>query len=193
MEPIDPLSETEFAAMARRVRRTADEELAEIEYETERAQLKRQDLTSRSMQAMMEGERWLVHVGARSVEGIVVHAAMNFTGLQDRSGNLHDIVHAAISTIRIAEVNPGEGRAPTTLRPATFMARLLGLEQLREVELGGRDGRWSLVGTIDSVNSDHLILVERNTEVSIVPLDSVGYLGRPAPESRRKKRSHRAG
>lgn len=179
--------------MARRVRQTADEELAEIEYETERAQLKRQDLTARSMQAMMEGERWLVHVGARSVEGIVVHAAQNFTGLQDRSGNLHDVVHAAISTIRIAEVNPDQGRAPTTLRPATFLARLLGLEQVREVEIGGRDGQWSLVGTIESVNSDHLTMVGRNTEISIIPLDSVGYLGRPASEPRRKKRSYRAG
>lgn len=188
---MDPLFSEEFAALARRVRQTADEELAEIEYETERAQLKRQDLTARSMQAMMEGERWLVNAGARSVEGIVVHVGMNYTGLQDRAGNLHDIVHAAISHIRVVEIEPSEGRAPITLRPATFMARLLSFEQLREVEVGGRDGRWSVEGTIESVNSDHLTVVARSKEVSVIPIASVGYLGRAAPDHRRHDRYRR--
>lgn len=186
MEPVDPLADSEFAALARRVRRTADEELAEIEYETERAELKRQDLTARSMQAMMEGERWLVTVGDRTVEGTVVHAGMNFTGLQDRVGNLHDLVHAAISVIRVVRVDPAVGRAPTTLRPATFLARLLGLEEVREVEMGGFDGRWSLLGTISSVNSDHLVFLEKTGETSIVPLDGIAYLARSAPDSRRE-------
>ena len=192
MEPTDPFSAEEFAALTRRVRQTADEELAEIEYETERAELKRQDLTARSMQAMMEGERWLVNIGSRSVDGIVVHVGMNFTGLQDRAGNLHDAVHSAISRIRIVEVRPGEGRAPITLRPATFLARLLSLEQVREVELGGAEGRWSLEGTIDSVNSDHLVFLERSKERSIVPLESIGYLGRTVADQRRHDRHRRA-
>jgi len=188
----DPLSDREIINLARRVRRTADEELAEIEYETERAEQKRQDLTARSMQAMMEGERWLVTIGQRAVEGRVVHAGQNFTGLEDRTGNLHDVVHAAIAVIKITEVDPRQGRAPITLRPATFLARLLGLEQTREVELSGHRANWSLLGTIDLVNSEHLIFHERSGEVSIVPIDSVGYLGRTRDDQRqRRKQTHR--
>ena len=172
--------------MARRLRQTAEEELAEIEYETERAEIKRQDLAARSMQAMMEGERWLLQIGPRVIEGIVVHVGMNFTGLQDRAGNLHDVVHRAISSIKFVAVEPPSGRAPITLRPATFLARLLDLEQSRELELGGVDGQWSMLGIIDSVNNDHLIVHERNGDRSIVPIDAVGYLGRAVEERRRK-------
>ena len=173
--------------MARRVRRTADEELAEIEYETERAELKRQDLTARSMQAMMEGERWQVSLGGRVVEGRVVHAGQNFTGFEDRHGNLHDVVHRAIAVIRVVKTDPRQGRAPTTLRPATFMARLLGLEQAREVELAGHDGSWAVIGVIDSVNSDHVIVTERSGETSIVAIDAIGYLGRTLDQRRRER------
>ena len=178
MDGTDPLSDREFQAIARRVRQAADAEMAEIEYETERAELKRQDLTARSMRAMMEGERWSLQVGSRSIDGIVVHVGMNFTGLQDRVGNLHDVVHAAISLIRVVDVDSAGGRAPTTLRPATFLARLLDLEQMREVELGGYDSQWSVLGVIDSVNSDHVIVTERTGETSIIPTDAIGYLGR---------------
>ncbi|MEM8926060.1 MAG: hypothetical protein AAGD35_21350 [Actinomycetota bacterium] len=190
-DPLDepgPLSDPEFLALARRVRRTADEELADIEYETDRAQMKRQDLTARSMQAMMEGERWQVNLGNRVIDGMVVHVGQNFTGLQDRSGNLHDVVHAAISLIRVVAEDPRQGRAPTTLRPATFMARLLGLEHRREVELAGFGGAWAVVGTIDSVNSDHLVIDERNGETSIIPIDAIGYLGRVADPTGRVRR-----
>ena len=180
--------DTDFRALARRVRRTADEELAEIEYETDRAELKRQDLTARSMQAMMEGERWQVNLGTRVIDGMVVHAGQNFTGLQDRAGNLHDLVHGAISLIRVASVDPGQGRAPSTLRPATFAARLLGLEQVREVELAGFGGAWSVVGTIDSVNSDHVLVDERSGERSILPIQAIGYLGRAADHRGRTRR-----
>ena len=185
--PDDPPYDHEFTSMVRRVRRTADEELAEIEHETERAQLKRQDLTARSMEAMMEGERWQVSLGSRLVEGRVVHVGQNFTGFEDRHGNLHDVVHRAMALIRIVEIDSREGRAPTTLRPATFMARLLGLEQVREVELAGSDGTWALIGTIDSVNSDHLILTERSGQASIVVIDAIGYLGRAFEQGRRKR------
>ncbi|MCP4222980.1 MAG: hypothetical protein GY773_06530, partial [Actinomycetia bacterium] len=141
---------------------------------------------SRSMQAMMEGERWLVTLGQRMVEGQVVHAGQNFTGLEDRHGNLHDFRHSAMALIRVTETDPRQGRAPITLRPATFVARLLGLEQLRQVELGGSDGIWSVVGTIESVNSDHVVMVERTGETSILPLDSIAYLGRQVDQRRRQ-------
>lgn len=178
-------SDADFWALARRVRQTAEQELAELEQETERALLKREDLTARSVRAMMEGERWQVAVGSRTVEGIVVHAAMNFLGLQDRAGNLHDVVHAAIAMIRVVEVDPTQGRAPITFRPATFRARLLSLEQLRPVELAGATGGWNLRGTIESVNSDHLVLVEPNDQVSLIPIDAIGSLSRTPPRHRR--------
>lgn len=183
MDPDDELTDQEFWAMARRVRQVADEELAEIEYETDRAEQKRQDLTARAIQAMMEGERWQVAVGARVVDGVVVHAGQDYVGLQDRAGNLHDIIHNAVDVIRITEVDPTTGRAPTTYRPATFRARLLDLEQRREVELGGPG--WSLVGLIDSVNSDHLIFVDRLQETAIVPIAAIHYLARTLPRARR--------
>jgi hypothetical protein len=179
-DPLESISDASFWAMARRVREEATDELAEIEYETERAEVKRQDLTARSMRAMMEGERWQVGLGPRKIDGVVVHAGENYVGLQDRAGNLHDVVHAALRMIRVVEVDPSMGRAPITFRPATFRARLLGLEQVREVELGGTDGSWSLVGTIDSVNVDHLVFLQRGTETAIIPLDAIGYLSRMA-------------
>ncbi len=182
----DPFDDQEFMALARRVRSTADEELTEIEYETDRAEQKRQDLTTRSMQAMMEGERWIVTFGPRMVEGQVVHAGQNFIGLEDRYGNLHDVRHSAMAFVRIGETDPRQGRAPTTFRPATFVARLLGLEQLRQVELGGSDGAWSAVGTIESVNSDHLVMLDQTGETLILPLDSIGYLGRHVEHRRRQ-------
>lgn len=185
MDADDPSADQEFWAMARRVRRAADEELAEIEYETDRAEQKRQDLTARGLQAMMEGERWQVCFGRRAVEGIVVHAGQNFLGLQDRAGNLHDVRHDAITTVTIVAVSPRDGRAPTTFRPASFRARLLSFEELREVEIGGRWGDWSLLGTIESVNADHLVLRERNGQNSIAPLDAIGYLSRAATTDRR--------
>lgn len=173
-----PDPDDEFRTMARQLRREAEAELAELEYETERAEVKQRDLTARSMLAMMEGERWQVTIGGRAVDGTVVHPGQDYVGLQDRVGNLHDVVHAAIGVIRIVEVEPAEGRAPITFRPATFRARLLSVEQVREVELGGLAGSWSLVGTIDSVNNDHLVFVERSGETSLVPLAAIGYLGR---------------
>ncbi|MEM9130817.1 MAG: hypothetical protein AAF962_04065 [Actinomycetota bacterium] len=188
MDDVDPLSDTEFMALARRVRQTAGEELAEIEYETERAELKRQDLTARAMQAMMEGERWQVDLGARVIDGIVVHVGQDFTGLQDRAGNLHDVAHRAISLIRLAGRDTTQGRAPITLRPATFIARLLGLELQREVELAGNGGAWSVVGTIESVNSDHVVFNERNGETAVIPVRSIGYLGRAAERRDRVRR-----
>ena len=183
----DALSDHEFVAMARRVRRTADEELSEIEYETERAELKRQDLTVRAIQAMMEGERWQLQVGPRLVDGLVVHAAQDFTSIEDRHHNVHDIPHRSIGVIRVVAVEPQRGRAPASLRPATLVAHLLGLEQQREVELAGPDGAWSVTGTIDSVNRDHVVVIDRTGEHSIIPLDSIGYVGRPAGERRRTR------
>ncbi len=188
MDELDPLSDTEFMALARRVRRTATEELAEIEYETERAELKRQDLTSRAMQAMMEGERWQLDLGARVIDGIVVHVGQDFVGLQDRAGNLHDVAYRAISLIRLAGSDATQGRAPITLRPATFIARLLGLEQQREVELAGNGSVWSVIGTIESVNSDHVVFNERNGETAVIPVRSIGYLGRAAERRDRVRR-----
>jgi ribulose 1,5-bisphosphate carboxylase large subunit-like protein len=182
----EPFDDQEFLALARRVRQTADEELSEIEYETDRAELKRQDLTARSMQAMMEGERWQLSLGDRMIEGQVVHAGENFVGLEDRLGNLHDVVHDAVGFIRVTETDPRQGRAPLSLRPATLVARLRGLEQLRQVELAGRDGTWSVVGTIESVNRDHLIVVERTGETSILPLQAIAYLGRHVEHRRRQ-------
>jgi hypothetical protein len=181
-------SDADFWAMARRVRQTAEEELAEVEYETERAELKREDLTARSVRAMMEGERWQVMAGPRVIEGIVVHTGMDFVGLQDRAGNLHDVAHRAIDVIRLVEVEPGSGRAPFTFRPATLRARLLGLEQGRSVELAGATGTWALQGTIDSVNVDHLVLVDHNQQVSLIPLDAIGSLSRSTPSHRRSTR-----
>ena len=184
-EEVSTWSDVDFWAMARRVRQTAEEELAELEYETERAELKREDLTARSVRAMMEGERWQVVVGPKVIEGIVVHAGMNFVGLQDRAGNLHDLVHTAIAMIRLVEHDPPAGRTPITFRPATFRARLLSLEQLRSVELSGASGSWSLQGVIDSVNSDHVVLVDHNQQISLVPIDSIGMLSRAADRHRR--------
>ena len=182
----DSFDDEEFLNLARRVRQTADEELSEIEYETDRAELKRQDLTARSMQAMMEGERWQVSLGERMVEGQVVHAGQNFIGLEDRHGNLHDVAHDAVAFIRVAETNPRQSRAPLSLRPATLVARLRGVEQLRHVELAGRDGTWSVVGTVESVNQDHVIVIDRTGETSILPLRSIGYLGRHVEHRRRR-------
>jgi hypothetical protein len=186
-EPEDtgPWSDEAFWAMARRVRQVAEQELAEIEYETERAELKREDLTARSVRAMMEGERWQVVVGPKVIEGIVVHAGMNFLGMQDRAGNLHDLVHHAIGIIRVVEHDPTMGRAPITFRPATFRARLLSLEQMRPVELAGASGSWTVMGTIESVNSDHLILSDHNQQMSLVPIDAIGSVSRSTPRHRR--------
>ncbi len=186
-EPEDtgPWSDEAFWGMARRVRQVAEQELAEIEYETERAELKREDLTARSVRAMMEGERWQVVVGPKVIEGIVVHAGMNFLGMQDRAGNLHDLVHHAIGIIRVVEHDPGIGRAPITFRPATFRARLLSLEQMRPVELAGASGSWTVMGTIESVNSDHLILSDHNQQMSLVPIDAIGSVSRSTPRHRR--------
>jgi hypothetical protein len=179
------LVDQEFVAIARRVRLAADEELAEIEWETERAEIKRQNLTARSLEAMMEGERWQITIGPRVVDAIVVHVGQDFTGFQDRQGNLHDVRHVALGMIRVTGRNPRQGRAPTTLRPATFVARLLGLEQLRQVELASSDGSWSVTGVLDSVNSDHVIVHERSGDTAIVPLDGIGYLRRVVEERRR--------
>jgi len=175
--------------MARRVRQAAEDELAEIEYETERAELKRQDLTARALQAMMEGERWLVNFGGRAVEGIVVHTGQNFVGLEDRAGNLHDVVHRAITVVTVVSIDPPSGRAPVTFRPATFRARLLSFEEIREVEVGGRWGDWSLRGTIGSVNVDHIVFQERSGQESVVPTDAIGYISRAVDEDRRGSRS----
>jgi hypothetical protein len=187
MSPDRPDPDEEFRTMARQLRAEAEAELTELEYETERAEIKQRDLTARSMLAMMEGERWQVTLGTRAVDGVVVHAGQNYVGLQDRMGNLHDVVHSAIGVIRIVEVDPTAGRAPITFRPATFRARLLSVEQVREVELAGMGGAWSLLGAIDSVNSDHLVLTERNGEVSLVPLASIGYLGRASATGARRR------
>jgi hypothetical protein len=183
-----PWSDAEFQALARRVRRTAEEELAEIEYETERADLKREDLTARSMRAMMEGERWQVMAGPRVIDGAVVHAGLDFTCLEDRAGNLHDLTHRAIEVIRLVGQDPTGGRAPITLRPATFRARLLGLEQHRAVELAAAAASWVLQGTIDSVNSDHLVLIDANGNTSVIPIAAIGALSRSPIEHRRQVR-----
>ncbi len=180
-----PEEDDEFWAMARRVRQAADEELAEIEYETERAEQKRQDLTTRSVQAMMEGERWQLAVGSRLIDGNVVHAGQDYVGLQDRVGNLHDVHHAAIALITITEADPRQGRAPTTFRPATLRARLLGFEQVRDLELGDRRGAWALRGRVESVNVDHLVFHEHSGQIAVAPLDAIGWISR-APQGDRR-------
>ncbi len=171
--------------MARRVRRTADEELAEIEYETERAEVKQQDMTAVALGAMMEGERWQVSFGGKLVDGLVVHVGQNYFGIQDRSGNLHDVAHRAVQLVTVVSVDHAMGRAPITFRPATFRARLLSFEQIRELELGDRTGSWSLIGTIDSVNADHVLFREKNGQRSIAPIDGIGYISRGAESDRR--------
>lgn len=171
--------------MARRVRVTAEEELAEVEYETERAELKRQDMTALALSAMMEGERWQVSFGAKLVDGTVVHVGQNYIGLQDRSGNLHDVAHRAVQVVSVISTDHASGRAPITFRPATFRARLLSFEQLRELEIGGRTGSWSLLGTIESVNADHVMFQERSGQRSIAPIDAIGYISRTVDANRR--------
>lgn len=185
MDPADPVFDEQFWALARRVRQAADEERAEIEYETARAEMKMQDLTARSLQAMMEGERWQLGVGGRVVDGIVVHTGQNYVGLQDRAGNLHDVLHAAISVITVVERDPRSGRAPITFRPVTFRARLLSLEQIRDVELGGPSGAWSVRGRIESVNADHVLLNQHSGQVAILPIDAIGYVSRGVETDRR--------
>ena len=179
-------SDADFWAMARRVRQTAEEELAEIEWETERAELKREDLAARSLRGMMEGERWQLSAGARMVEGQVVHVGLDFTAVTDRAGNRHDIAHRAVELIRVVAVEPEAGRAPATLRPATLRARLLDLEQVDMVELASARGTWALRGTIDSVNVDHLVLVDSAGQVSVIPLDAIGSVTRVGAEHRRR-------
>jgi hypothetical protein len=186
-------SDADFWAMARRVRQTAEEELAEIEWETERAELKREDLAARSLRAMMEGERWQLSAGARVVEGQVVHVGLDFTAVADRAGNRHDIAHRAVELIRVVAVEPGSGRAPASLRPATLRARLLDLEQVDLVELASARGSWALRGTIDSVNVDHLVLVDTTAQVSVVPLDAIGTVTRVTAEHRRRARGSERG
>jgi len=146
-------SDADFWAMARRVRQTAEEELAEVEWETERAELKREDLAARSLRAMMEGERWQLSAGARVVEGQVVHVGLDFTAVADRAGNRHDIAHRAVELIRVVAVEPGSGRAPASLRPATLRARLLDLERV-EVVKGPQSalyGRNAFAGAINYI------------------------------------------
>lgn len=179
-------SDADFWAMARRVRQTAEEELAEVEWETERAELKREDLAARSLRGMMEGERWQLSAGARVVEGQVVHVGLDFTALTDRAGNRHDIAHRAVELIRVVAVEPGTGRAPASLRPATLRARLLDLEQAGMVELASARATWALRGTIDSVNVDHLVLVDTAGQVSVIPLDAIGTVTRVTAEHRRR-------
>lgn len=182
--------DAEFWALARRVRNAAAEELAEIEWETDRAEEKRQDLTARSVRAMMEGERWNVSFGSRLVDAIVVHAAQDFVGLQDRAGNLHDVHVEALSLITVTGVDPGQGRAPITFRPATFRARLLSFEQVREVELESRRGDWSLRGLIESVNVDHVVVHDRSGQVAVAPIDAIGSISR-TPRLDRRGRAQR--
>ncbi len=188
MDPDEPLADPEFLALARRVRLAAEDELAEIEDETERARVKQQDLTARSMQAMMEGERWQVLIGGRTIDAIVVHVGQNFTGLQDRSGNLHDVTHAALGRIRVLGTDPTQGRAPVTLRPATFLARLLDLEERRQVELVGHGAAWSIHGELASVNRDHVVVSEAGGGMSIIPLEAIAYVGRAAEPPGRVRR-----
>lgn len=183
--PSDPGANEEFWAMARRVRRSAEEELAEIEYETERAELKRQDMMTVALSAMMEGERWQVSFGTKLVDGHVVHVGQNYLGLQDRAGNLHDVAHRAVQLVAVVAVDAASGRAPITFRPATFRARLLSLEEGRELEMGGRTGGWSLLGTIESVNADHVLFRERSGQRSIAPIEGIGYISRSAESNRR--------
>ena len=177
----------DFWAMARRLRATAEAEMAELEWETERAEVKRSDVMARSIQAMMEGERWQVQLPGRVIDGLVVHAGQDYVGLQDRAGNLHDVAHRALSLIRLAGMTPVEGRAPITFRPATLRARLLSFESARTVELGGATEPWSVVGVIDSVNRDHLVLDEASGERSLVTLAAIGYVTRTVPTNRRQR------
>ena len=180
--------EAELRSLMRHADAEAEAERQEIEYETDRAEVKRQDLADRAVWSMMSGERWRITFGRREVEGQIVHVGQNFVGLQDGYGNLHDVVLAAAGPIRVVETRVNEGRAPTTFRPATFRARLLGLEQSHLVELSGGGGLWAVTGVVESVNHDHLELTEPSGNTCLTPIDVIDYLGRPATDPRTRQR-----
>ena len=185
-------SDSELAAILRQLRHERDEELAELEDETERLEVKQSDLRRVGLMAMMAGERWKVVVGERSFEGTVAHVGSDFVGLVDDVGNLFDAPFTSIGYVSSVGTEPSVGRAPTTLRPATFRGRLLGLQEHRPVEVGGLAGTWSLEGTIDSVNVDHMMLDNANGSRSVIPLASVAFIVRRPQQSRRAERPPRS-
>lgn len=183
----NPLGDdAELTAMLRRLRHERDQELAELEDEAERLEAKQSDLPRVAMKAMMAGDLWSVSFGERTFDGHVVHVGDDFVGLTDRAGNLLDIAYRAINFISENKGDPAIGRAPTTLRPATFCGRLLALQEGRPLELGGRAGSWSLTGTIESVNGDHLTLSTTAGRSVVAPLSSIDFtLRRPLSTQRR--------
>ncbi len=48
-------------------------------------------------------------------------------------------------------------------------------------------------GSIESVNSDHLVLVEPNQQVSLIPIDAIGSVSRTPPRHRRHPPGGRRG
>jgi hypothetical protein len=176
----------EVTAMLRRMRFERDQEMAELEDETERLEAKQSGLPRVALKAMMAGELWSVSFGERTFDGHVVHVGDDFVGLTDAAGNLLDIVYRAIDFISENQGNPPIGRAPTTLRPATFRGRLLALQEGRPLEVGGSTGSWSLTGTIESVNGDHLTLSATTGRSALAPLSSIGFtIRRPISTQRR--------
>ncbi len=180
----------ELTGMLRRLRFERDQEMAELEDEAERLEAKRSDLPRLAMTAMMAGEPWGVSFGERTFDGHIVHIGDDFVGLTDQAGNLADITYRAIDYISAERRHSSPGRAPTTLRPATFRGRLLGLQEGRQLELGGAAG-WSLPGTIESVNVDHLTLTATNGHPTIIPLTSIGFILRRPLTRRREVDRHR--
>ncbi len=187
----NPLGDdAELTAMLRRLRHERDQELAELEDEAERLEAKQADLPRVAMKAMMAGDLWSVSFGERTFDGHVVHVGDDFVGLTDRAGNLLDVVYRAINSIAVIESKSSPGRAPTTLRPATFRGRLLALQEGRQLELLGVNGHTVADGVVMSVNADHVACRTATHDLTLVPNDAmIGALRRPEQHRRDRQRT----
>lgn len=158
----DPLaalaSDPDVAAAGARYRAELRAEAAAYEELAARDRLRERTLADVACEALARGDIVAVTVPGRTFTGEVLHAAGDLACLRTRGGEEVDVALGGAVAIRVVEAVRAGGHRPGA-SPTTFAARLAEHEAAGcLVEIGARAPEAGVIGRIEAVAPDHVVV-----------------------------------
>lgn len=151
-------------------------EAAAYEELAARDRLRGRTLADVAAEALARGDIVAVTAAGRTFTGALVFAAGDLACLRTPAGEDVDVRLAGAVSLRVVEAVRSGGRSRGS-GPATFAARLGEHESAGTVlEFGTRAPDGGLVGRVEAVAADHVVVLDTEGARSFVARDAIGYV-----------------
>jgi len=151
-------------------RRTAEED----EYAAAKAQIRARSLENVAFELLSRGDAVAVTIGGAPLQGTVIHAKGDLMALQTPHGDRIDVHLGAHLAIHVLERSTAGGRSRDRHGAESFVARLRELElEATPVVLTTPPAGGSVIGVIEAVTSDHVMLNDPESGTWYLPLAAI--------------------